>query len=182
MKNFGHLNPITSTTLIGKSNQMMPQGTSVSALNQTNSTSFSVLSNYSDSGNGTKATASHLKYPMKKSYLAFGNGGNGSVVGAGATTTTGLGYPMAAAAVHHHPLTLPKLSNSTNAIQYVQYQPVNLAYQPQIHHQSSPTMHNLFTKMSNVSAANALPDLYANGHLIESKIIGSGGSRLHSKY
>jgi len=51
------------------------------------------------------------------------------------------------------------------------------------HHQSSPTMHNIFAKMSNVSAANALPDLYSNGHLIESKIIGGGGgSRLHTKY
>lgn len=173
---------MSQTTLINNSNKpsnhhhhMLTAGTSLSALNQTNSTSFSVLSNYSDTANqalSAAAARSHLKYPIKKTnYITFGSGPNVIQNGSG-------GF-------HSHqqqPLLLPKLSNSSNSLQYVQYaNAANPAVYHHNHHQSSPTMHNIFTKMSGHPVSNAtLPDLYfANGHLIENKLI---GPRLHTKY
>lgn len=169
--NISNSNLITNSSLVSKKSNnhhhVLNAAASLSSLNQTNS-SFSVLSNYSDSVNqamsGTKSssTVSNLssKYPIKKSYINFG-----------APKSNGF-YTQ------QQTVLFPKLRNSNNSLHYVNYASVP---NPTVYHQSSPTMHNIFAKISNFSASKVLPDLYTKGHLIENKILGSG-SRLNSKY
>ena len=170
MKNY---NP-TKASLISKTSNKNHHGliaaTSLSSLNHTNSTSFSVLSNYSDSTNqamsGSKiaATVSNglSKYPIKKSYIAFGAQNSNSFHS------------------QKQQVIFPKLSNSNNSLQYLNYAQIPNQTVYHQHHHPSPTMHNIYAKISNFSAS-ILPDLYRNRQFIESKIFGSG-SRLNSKY
>lgn len=172
MNNISNFNPITNSSLVSKKSKnhlhVLNPATSLSSLNQTNSSSFSVLSNYSDSANqamsGTKAssTVSNFpsKYPIKKSYINFGAPKSNDFYS------------------QHQTVLFPKLRNSNNSVQYLNY--ASLPNRT-VYHQSSPTMHNIFAKINNYSASKVLPDLYTTGHLIESKILGSG-SRLNSKY
>ena len=190
LKNLAQLNPIsgrTNNNLIGTGTSLSALNqTQQSNNNNVGPTSFSVLSNYSDNtanqllagassgvsttNNNNSAThnnnmkSNHLsnRYPLKKSYLTFGQA------------------PSSHAAAQHH-LTLPKL-NPSSQFQYMMG-PTQLAANS--HHQSSPTMHSLFAQMGAKmgTSSNVLPEIYpTSGHFIVSKLIGGSGSRLHSKY
>lgn len=182
----------TNNNLIGTGTSLSALNqTNQQSNNNVGPTSFSVLSNYSDNtanqllagassgvsttnnnnhnsathnSNNTNMKSTHLsnRYPLKKSYLTFGQA------------------PTSHAAAQHH-LTLPKL-NPSSQFQYMMG-PTQLAANS--HHQSSPTMHSLFAQMGAKMGAssNVLPEIYpTSGHFIESKLIGGSGSRLHSKY
>lgn len=192
LKNLAQLNPIsgrTNNNLIGTGTSLSALNqTNQQSNNNVGQTSFSVLSNYSDNtanqllagassgvsttnnnsathnNNNTNMKSTHLtnRYPLKKSYLTFGQA------------------PTSHAAAQHH-LTLPKL-NPSSQFQYMMG-PTQLAANS--HHQSSPTMHSLFAQMGAKigTSSNVLPEIYpTSGHFIESKLIGGSGSRLHSKY
>lgn len=184
----------------------MNKGTSLSALNQTNSTSLSVLSNYSDSNPITSATVAN----NQQQQASINNNNPPSYSNA-------YKYALSKKNIMFNPsgaqITLPKLSNSTNSVynhhynsyfgypavhghgfiaaqqqqpqSYAQYQQQQQQQQPVYAHPSpsSSSIHNVLSKINTNNTG--LPSLYTSstGHhsgLIENKIIGA--SKIHYKY